>query len=285
MEVLDYTVTVTLAPSTNYNIRMIDQNDLSVYTTTGTSNSQGRLIIVLPEKYTKYDGWFALEISLINGSVVYLDTVLSTRPLVSIPTIVSYMEGKVDEVKAAEYESVARNLIESIVGFPFTFVHKDLHVVGNGTDFVVTDDRILKVYTVTENNVVVWTEGQEFEYTPWVNLRGIVKNEGIGSFNRSESVISWYSANYGNVFKHGWDYIFEVDAGWPVIPQDIQTAALILINDIACGNNRYYNKYISGVKGALNITYFPQVIAGTGNLYVDNILSKYVLESIRAKVI
>jgi len=285
MEVLDYTVTVTLAPSTNYNIRMIDQNDLSVYSTTGTSNSQGVLIIVLPEKYTKYDGWFALEISLVNGSVVYLDTVLSTRPLVSIPTIVSYMEGKVDTAKAIEYESVARNLIESIVGFPFTFVHKDLHVVGNGTDFVVTDDRILKVYTVTENNVVVWTEGQEFEYTPWVNLRGIVKNEGTGSFNRSESVISWYSNNYGNVFKNGWDYIFEVDAGWPVIPQDIQNAALILINDIACGNNRYYNKYISGVKGALNITYFPQVIAGTGNLYVDNILSKYVLESIRAKVI
>jgi hypothetical protein len=285
MEVLDYTVEVTLAPSTNYNIRMVDQNDLSVYTTTGTSNSQGRLIIVLPEKYTKYDGWFALEISLINGSVVYLDTVLSTRPLVSIPTIVSYMEGKVTEAKAIEYESVARNLIESIVGFPFAFVHKSLHVVGNGTDFVVTDDRILKVYSVTENNVVVWTEGQEFEYAPWVNLRGIVKNEGADPFNRSESVISWYSNHYGSVFKRGWDYVFEVDAGWPVIPQDVQTAALILINDIACGNNRYYNKYISGVKGALNITYFPQVIAGTGNLYVDNILSKYVLESIRAKVI
>lgn len=285
MEVLDNTVTVTLAPSTNYNIRMIDQNDLEVYETSGTSNSQGELIIPLPEKYTKYDGWFALEISLANGSVVYLDSVLSTRPLVSIPTIVEYMGGKVNTAQATEYESVARHLINSIIGFEFSFVHKNLHVVGNGTDFVVTDDRIIKVYSVKENNIVIWTDGESFEYAPWVNLRGIVRNEGTNSFNRSEAVISWYSNHYGNIFKYGWDYVFEVDAGWPVIPQDIQSAALILINDIACGNNRYYNKYISGVKGALNISYFPQVIAGTGNLYVDNILSKYVLESVRAKVI
>jgi len=265
---------------------MIDQNDLEVIETTGTSSASGDLLIPLPTKYTKYDGWFALEVSRL-GSIVYLDTVLSVRPYVNIDRIVEYMEGKVDEAQAIEYESIARKLINSIVGFEFTFVHKDIHVTGNGTDFVVTDDRILKVYSVTENNVTVWTDGEPFEYKPWVNLRGIVKNDvGINEHqNRSEYVISWYNRYGGSLFRNGWDYIFEVDAGWPVIPQDIQDATLLLINDIACGNNRYYNKYISGVRGPINITYFPQVIAGTGNLYVDNILSKYVLESIRAKVI
>jgi hypothetical protein len=298
MEVLDNTVTVTLAPSTNYTIRMIDQNDLDTFVTTGTSNSQGKLIIPLPEKYTKYDGWFALEIALSNGSIVYLDTVSSVRPLVNIPTIVDYMKGKVNTDQAIEYESVARHLIQSIVGFDFTFVHKQLHVVGNGTDFIVTDDRILKVYNISENNVVVWNDGEEFAYQPWVTLRGIVRSGGTDYDNRSEtsytyrpalsrygSSITWNDPYSTAQFHSGWDYVFEVDAGWPVIPQDIQTAALILINDIACGNNRYYNKYISGVRGALNISYFPQVIAGTGNLFVDNVLSKYVLESIRAKVI
>lgn len=283
MEVLDNTVTVPLNPNTAYGIKMTDQNDLEVIETTGTSLSNGNLVIPLPLKYTKYDGWFALEISRL-GSTVYLDTVVSTRPLVNISKIVEYMEGKVTEEQAIEYESIVRKLIHSIVGFDFSFVHKDIHVTGNGTDFVVTDDRILRVYSVSENNVVIWTDGEDFSYTPWVNLRGIVR-EGIPEQNRIEHVISWYNRLDRPLFKSGWDYIFEVDAGWPVIPQDIQDAALLLINDIVCGNNRYYNKYISSVKGPININYFPQVISGTGNLLVDNILSKYVLESIRAKVI
>lgn len=286
MEVLDNVVKISLAPSTAYAIKMTDQNDLSVVEAVGASNSQGELVINLPTKYTQYDGWFALEVSLLNDSVVYLDTVLSVRPLVPINTIVEYMEGKLTEEQAAEYESYVRHLINSIVGFEFNFVHKNLHTVGNGTDFVVTDDRILKVYSVKENNIVIWsnTDASQFPYEPWVNLRGIVRKE-TDTDNRLEGVIGW-STRYGSpIFRYGWDYVFEVDAGWPVIPQDIQNATLLLINDIACGNNRYYNKYISSVKGAINISYFQQVIAGTGNLYVDNILSKYVLESVRAKVL
>jgi hypothetical protein len=289
METLTGVVAVTLSPNTLYLIRMIDQNHLEVIDHEDNpliSDVNGVLTIQLPEKYTKYDGWFALEVSTISGNIVYLDSVVSTRPYVDAQAAVDYMKGKINLEQALEYEHVARQLINSIVGYEFIFTRKDIHVVGNGSDFATTDDRINKVFSVRENNVVVWEDGGDFFYKPWVNLYGVVRDAGFNTDNRMEHSITWYNRYDSPQFKFGWDYVFDVEAGWPVIPNDIRLVTLLLINDIACGNNRYFNKYIESWRtSGQSIYYMPEVIGGTGNLYVDNILSKYVLGSIRPKVL
>jgi hypothetical protein len=286
MEITGGSLQVTLAKNTLYNISMIDQNTLKVTTSTGTSNGSGVLTINLPIDYTKYDGWFALEISQ-GSNVVYMDTVTATRPYVEPSKVVSYVLPKVITTdEAVYYERIARYIINSIIGFSFEFTRKELHLVGNGTDFLPTDERITKIYSVKENNETIWTDGEDEPFKPFVGLYNVVKDYGTEAANRLEYKVVWNNRYGYPEFVENYDYVLDADVGWQVVPQDIQEATLMLVNDIVCGNNRYTNKYIDSFgSGAGRIDYFRESIRGTGNLIVDNILSKYILESLRAKVL
>lgn len=280
MEVSTGSITIRLSPSTAYDCVLVDQNDFSEVSLALVSTPTGDLTINLPEKYTRYDGWFALNVFQ-GPSIVYVDTVTSKRPYASVSNILSNISKTISSTQAAMYERIARELINSIVGFEFDFKRKRLYLTGNGTDLLTTDERIAKVFSVKENNVLIWSENDPDAFTNWDNNYTIVR-QYVGEQNRAE-----YSLfSYGGEFRWQHDYEIDAEVGWQVVPQDIEDATIMLVDDIACGNNRYANKYIdSYTSGEVKVDYFREVTKGTGNLLVDNILSKYVVESIRAKVL
>ena len=50
----------------------------------------------------------------------------------------------------------------------------------------------------------------------------------------------------------------------------------MLIEDIKCGNNDYYNRFIMEYKtDQFDLKFAPQFLEGTGNMIVDKILSNY----------
>jgi len=286
MEILGGSLDITLAPNTSYDITMIDQDTLKTSTSAGTSNGAGTLTVVLPIDYTKYDGWFSLEIAN-NGNVVYFDTVTSTRPYADPSRIVDYVLPKVITVEqATEYERIARTLINAILGFEFSYKRKNLHLVGNGTDFLPTGERVLKVYSVKENNQVIWSDGDQYAFEPFVGQYAVVRDAGDEPDNRLESRMTWSTRYAAPEFIENYDYVLDADCGWPVVPQDIQDVTMMIAADIACGNNRYSNKYIKSTgSGQQSIDYFYRVTAGTGNVIADKILSKYAAEAIRVQVL
>ena len=280
MEVSTGSVTVRLSPSTTYDVVLIDQNDFSETTSTLVSGATGDLVVPLPEKYTKYDGWFSLNVSY-NGSLVYVDTVTSKRPYASSSNIIANISKAISQAQAVTYERLARELINSILGFEFSLTRKKVHLTGTGTDFLRTDERIVKVFGVKENNVTIWSDGDDDPFTSSPGSYSVVR-----SYNEEQNRAEYSLYNYGGEFRWNFDYEIDAEVGWQVVPQDIQDAAIMLVDDIACGNNRYTNKYIDSFdSGTVKIDYYKGATAGTGNLLVDNILSKYVVESIRAKVL
>jgi hypothetical protein len=76
----------------------------------------------------------------------------------------------------------------------------------------------------------------------------------------------------------GVDYLFEVEMGYRVVPQDIKDATLMLIDDIACGRLDYYKRYVTSYStDQFRIQMDKSVLDGTGNILVDKILDKYVV--------
>ena len=56
----------------------------------------------------------------------------------------------------------------------------------------------------------------------------------------------------------------------------MEIAATMLIEDLKCGNNDYYKRFITQYKtDQFDIKFAPQFLAGTGNLIVDKILDGY----------
>ena len=77
-------------------------------------------------------------------------------------------------------------------------------------------------------------------------------------------------------FFEGYEYIVDAYYGWKVIPQDIQEACELLVQDIFKDNIKYINRYIeSFYNDDFKIKFAKNWTATTGNLIVYRILERY----------
>lgn len=86
----------------------------------------------------------------------------------------------------------------------------------------------------------------------------------------------------GVAFPKGYDYILVLDAGYKAVPPEIEIATKLLINDIDCGNNNYWNRFTTQYRtDQFDIKFAPEFLTGTGNLTVDKILDNYKSATIK----
>lgn len=290
MEIYSYeqSVGVKLNPATEYAYELVNQDTNQATTGTVTTDSAGIAEIPFDDANSliKYDAWYQLSIyrgTISPDNIIYVDTVAKVRPYVNAPELANYLG--VDKDKAIEYESIARSLINDVIGFAFEFKRLQLELVGNDTDTLHTHERIVRVHSITENNAPLWSTGDPDPFIPTKNYFGI-QQLTTRETNRLEFVPVFGTRYSSPLFKEHNDYVIDVDAGWPVVPEDIKKATKLLANDIKCGTNRYVNKYVQSVStDTQRITYFHKVIATTGNLIVDNLISPYTQYSVRVRVL
>jgi hypothetical protein len=116
-----------------------------------------------------------------------------------------------------------------------------------------------------------------------------------GDFNRFENSpqrlpVASGDLNYygraGTSFPRGYDYTFILDVGYKAVPPDVEKAAVMLINDLKCGNNEYWKRFVTQYNtDQFSIKYAPEFLKGTGNLIVDKILDGYKGNVIKPGVI
>lgn len=164
----------------------------------------------------------------------------------------------------------------------------------NGT-FTIIDVPTANTFTVDNTNIAaanneaitarggvesIWA----YQYKPSLDNSAIMRME-FGEYNRMEQTPLNLPSGVGDIgfygyypiaFPRGYDYIFIVDAGFKAVPPDVEIAIKMLIEDIKCGNNDYYNRFVSEYStDQFNIKFAPQFLEGTGNMIVDKILSNY----------
>jgi len=252
------------------------------------------------------------ESNPILGDLVFVDTLTIMRPYVD-PLLLAETEEDIEQAKV--YEAVARAIINSITG-GFTYKRETVETTGFGSDYLPIPFRLNKIIQVYENGVLVydanpsdpnWTNAKDYYITP--DKAAITQNIPTSfGFNRRQSKpvfgrnagsdsFTLYntndSPNYsdaiydtktfidltGNnsLFPNGWDYTVIVEAGWPIIPQDIKQATTLLVNDLKCNNIPYINSYIKDYKSdQFTLSFDPGVFKDTGNRIADKILYAYV---------
>lgn len=287
-----------------------DLSEISV-----SSNSDGVIETALPEFYSRYDDEYRVEIyqktgtnedgSAIRGDLLYVDTLSIMRPYVDPRTLV---EGEDELAEMQQYESIARAIINAITG-GFMYQRQTVETVGLGNDYLSVPFRLNKIVRVYENNVLVydanpsdpenWTNLKEFFITPDRGAITMYVDAPFG-FNRMQSKpttvqmpasdsFTLYNTNDSPniiqnksgspMFPSNWDYIVEVEVGWPIIPQDIKQATQLLISDLKCNNIPYMNAYIREYESdQFNLKFERDIFLSdkTGNRIVDRILSAYV---------
>lgn len=274
-----------LVPSTEYTLSYVDMVTDAEFSDEATSNVSGEVTFTLDSRYAKYDG--SLDATVINylDEEVIVTNIDVVRPYVSdLSALSTALNKSLSAVK--DMERTARYIIDSEVTQGFGYVRKEKEVVGNGSDFLVINEKINNLYKVYENGVLLYdseSNNNEVTFAISKDKTSIVPVEA--QQNKTEYPEVWRDRYLGRTFADGYDYIIDADYGYKVIPQDIQEAAELLCSDLSSDNMKYLNKYIESFDNEdFKIKFAKNFNASTGNLVVDRILNKYK-NSIRVGVL
>lgn len=264
-----------LVPSGVYTIEYSDLLTDETFSASASANGSGDITFTLDNKYISYDGNLEARVLDTYDEEVIVTNIDVLRPYCDIYSLATELGKTVAQVK--EMERIARYIVDSETFGGFKFVRKEKEVVGMGSDYLVIDEKIYKLYKLYENLELVYdinaqNNDQEFEISKDKTSIVLTQTET----NRVNYNRVWRDRYLDVDFADGFEYLVDADFGWKVIPQDIQEATRLLIGDISSDNMRYVNKYIESFDNDdFKIKFAKNFNASTGNLVVDRILQKY----------
>lgn len=285
MEILNYhngvlSASVSgLTASTNYLIELNDLITGEEYSASASSLTSGTVVFALPEYFTPYTAKLAASVKeLQSEDLVKMFNIDIVRPYADISSMAAVL--KISTTKATEYERLARYIIDAYTG-GFDYLRKKKEFTGTASDELLIDEVLTgKIYSILENNEPfferdpdVFDKNQEYVYKK--QLSAIVYNKSEGN-NRAEYTVVWRDRYLDIEFADGFEYLVDAEFGWKVIPQDIQEATELLVQDIVEDNLKYINKYIESFDNDdFKIKFAKNWSSSTGNRVVDRILERY----------
>ena len=273
-----------LVPESEYILEYTDLSNDEIYTVSEDSDANGSVTFLLDQKYKTYDALLDASVYDYMEEVVITTNIDVVRPYTDIYSLSTDLNKTTTQVK--EMEKIARYIIDSEVSQGFGYVRKEKEIVGNGSDYLVVNEKINKLYKVYENGTLLYDSESNNNETTFAISKD--KTSIVPVFeqdNKTEYPQVWRDRYLSRAFADGYDYVIDADFGYKVVPQDIQEATRLLCSDISSENMKYLNKYIESFDNDdFKIKFAKNFNASTGNLVVDRILTKYK-NSIRVGVL
>ena len=289
----DGTISPTISPSTV----IVTLNATKLETDIGTYQ------IIIPFQYCNRNRKFKIiwsyEVGGVEASHVYYTDVVT--PYANMADVLEDLNIGTDpsdpnyrtyhELQMAE--KYARKLIESYTEQSF-FLYDDTQIVyGHGSDILPLPFRIYEMHKLYENDVLLVdniAEVNNWIYTPIVSE----SNFGI-RINRQSTIDNVvYSANglvppsineygYHGAFKRDSRYTISGRFGWSSVPDNVEEACIVLIQQFFDKDTAWRNKYVKNVSAFdWKFEYMENAHTGTGNLYADQLLAPYVVNGMVA---
>jgi hypothetical protein len=264
-----------LVPNSEYTLEYSDILTDEMVSVSASANVSGEVSFLLEEKYKTYDAVLDASVYDYLDEVVIATNIDIIRPYTDISTLATDLNKSTAQVK--EMERIARYIIDSEVSEGFGYTRKEKEIVGNGSDYLVVNEKINKLYKVYENGTLLFdstSDSNELTFAISKDRTSIVPV--YEENNKTEYPQVWRDRYLSRAFADGYDYVIDADFGYKVVPQDIQEATRLLCSDISNDNMKYLNKYIESFDNAdFKIKFAKNFNASTGNLIVDKILAKY----------
>lgn len=177
-------------------------------------------------------------------------------------------------------ERAVRHIINAHTGQRFGRFVGEKSIRGNGTRALYLPERLLSLSKVNGHVpgrfYSVDGDGYILRHFPW----GIppVKADAHGLHMHTGGVIH----NPNNVSMGRWEdsRYFKVAGtwGWEQVPQQVKEAAKLLVNDYACADIAYRDRYLTSMTAAdWRVSFNSGAFTNTGNVRSDQLLASYVL--------
>lgn len=191
------------------------------------------------------------------------------------------------DLKSAE--RYARKIIEDYTGQDFYLYADNQVVYGDESDTLPLSSKINKIYQLYSNDILLIDNLATPPLNNWLYDPVVAESGFAIRVNRTNLLDnSVYVANglvpptindrFNGVFSKNVQYKVVGEFGWDRVPDAVQIAAVELMKDYFSKDKIWRNKYIKSVKiFDWSFEYNSSASSGTGNLYVDQLLSPYVI--------
>lgn len=231
-----------------------------------------RLMVVL----WKFDYIEAGETYSIEMDVPF-NVVQPILPLAEVKALLN----TTDDVEARAVEKTVRHIIYAHTGQSFGLFVGTKKIQGTGGPNLQLPYRLLEISKVNGLNVsparYLISRSGWYLTTPEFGVPGIKADYyGLHYIN---GVVENPNGVSLDGFKRGWEYVIEGKWGWREVPESVQEAARLLINDYACQDTVYRDRYLNSVAATdWKLSFNSGAFQYTGNVRADQLLSNYVLK-------
>jgi len=233
----------------------------------------------IPYLVTVLDGDLTIDVSFTLGTDSITKTVPSriVTPLLTMREMHSLLPTASDD-EVTRVERKVRSVIEAFTGQYFGKYTGTVSVYGGGDSFLYSNRRIMSVTGIEYNGSTFPGSGFQITRDGWAvtPAKGYLEVNTIssGDVYRSGPVIS---SPYGNAtFTTGIAYGITGVFGYDYVPFDVKEAARALVNDYACQESLYRERYISDIRAAdWRFAFNSGAFIGTGNVVADQLLAGY----------
>lgn len=260
--------------------------DEVIYTATVTD-----LSFTLPFNLTQLDREMDITWSfsyLENGSTnqftttTHLSVVTPILPIEEIKKIVNSEYEQFSDEEIYNLEKEVRYVIQVYTGQSFGKMSGKISVTGSGEPMLKLPMKLNKLRSV--NSIIYWSDTMAIRGNGWylvslINGVPSIKADFDGyHYNPNGGVIS-APRLYGNFqFNKNKEFVLDGDFGWNEVPGAVQEAAKLLINDYACGESSYRDRYIKSMQTTdWQITFHDGAFTSTGNIRANQLLNEYVV--------
>lgn len=208
-------------------------------------------------------------------------------PIVPLSVLDAIMDG-VDTEDKYDAERIVRRIVEVYTGQSFGKYRGTKDVSGNDGKQLVLPTPLITFTDMTDDNFmydpagfVIRGEGWFLGQKPggWYTIKDAPPDEVLDQFDTG--VIVAPGAVKKRDFSYTSVYTITGDWGYESIPVGVVEAAKILLNEYACQDSSYRDKYLTSMKSAdWRIQFNQMAFDGTGNIKADQLLDAYKLTNL-----
>lgn len=255
-------------------------NDGEPVTLTVSPPAEGKVTTTLP--YQPNDAEVKVNWTFTIGGQTYTEseTYQVVTPLLSDVEIGKIIETS-DPEEIASVEQAVRHIIAAHTGQNFGKYVGPISVTGSGDTNLRLPRRLISYITVNGSNYFNqllalrgggWFLQSKHVYTPSVRA----DFEGW-HYNNTYPITAPYSRALSTFVKHQ-EYVIDGVWGWEEVPQPVKEAAKLLVNDYACADSMYRDRFLTSMTAAdWRIQFHEGAFSNTGNVRANQLLSEYVL--------
>jgi len=257
---------------------------------TVTLEPDGRLSFILPFSLAQTDHAYEIHwrFNYLEGTTTYEYDNWTTEQVVTailpIREIREILGPDATDFEVYEVERAVRTIIQAHTGQFFGRYVGKISVTGVGEPNLRLPRRLIQMTSI--NSQSSWQNALSIRGNGWYlkqktygapSIRADYDGWHENPYTSSVPIVGPYS-RVQHTFIEDVEYIIDGVWGWNTIPEKVTEAARLLINDYACGDNMYRDRFLKSISSAdWQLQFHDGAFASTGNVRANQLLSEYVL--------